>query len=971
MTRTGLLTFFAAWLTAGAAVGQTTLPGQNEPRPGKERRSKIEIELPERDERRAPTPTTPSEYVMGALADLEKYPAAKSMRTIDQLALAGSGVIEPLRSVLAGIRFEPKIGAAVALSQLRDEESFDTIERLLNDPRAKRFAGPILEALERIDPEKVHGVAFGLAGGRDPKLRLDALRFLRSRVDDSSVPALRTLLGSRHTAVRRDAFDLLRKLPEIDVTEDALRMTGDDDAQIAESAAVWLAAHPSEAASDALLELAPREPPDRRSMWALVTLAEIEEQTGGTLLPEEWIERLDPRLDSRDALERVTAAIALAQIGFRSERDDVDTLLGGRVLPALMETWLRNEFFKDFLPLFRMSKSRVQRITGMELGDDLTVWREAWRGGGGVPMIRRDLDPKRLAELTDRLVVEYERRRMFHRGRDRTVVFATPDLIDAPPADFDVTEAFFVPKATMERLVARLLETDILVGRRAAAPDGPLDGFRRLSVAHENRERSVVVGDVDDAAFDEVERLVLETAADQSWQQLFVGPEEGFAAFYHQRAGSFAADVDPAIRDAEYLEMVEVALALLGRAQRIDALAALWGRLRAKRIPFGHDELRLVLHGLRDEQVPEGPLSVVASIVIDRGDKTLFSPFAEFLVERFQLDAVPLLVDVVRELGVVDDALGDPRVPVRLAACEVARETGTASTSALRLRLVDSDPRVVRAAIQAMGNGRSAEQRAELLHLAQGNDDVRRRMALEGLGWEGSDEAFRVLQQAVLSDDAAFVVAAYRGLARIGGEASIRVLDEAVARHGATTQAGLDALDALADIGGSHASEVLAGLLDAERPEIREEAAYRLALLGDMRAVPTLLDVLEVPSRSSRAEDSLALLLFCEGGDRGASFVQRWRDEPTLSSEAWFRRALDLNDDRSTTDLPLAVLLPAVRDPRWYVRVRAVERLESRYGVTFGSPRRIAGEGDIDRLARRWDGYLAVPREVRATKDGG
>ncbi|MFG0315910.1 MAG: HEAT repeat domain-containing protein, partial [Planctomycetota bacterium JB042] len=189
--------------------------------------------------------------------------------------------------------------------------------------------------------------------------------------------------------------------------------------------------------------------------------------------------------------------------------------------------------------------------------------------------------------------------------------------------------------------------------------------------------------------------------------------------------------------------------------------------------------------------------------------------------------------------------------------------------------------------------------------------------------------------------------------------------------HGASTQAGLDALDALADIGGERASEVLAGLLDAERPELREEAAYRLALLGDMRAVPTLLDVLDTPSRSARAQDALSLLLYCDGGERGASFVQRWRDEPTLSSEAWFRRALDLPDDRGTGELPLAVLLPAIRDSRWYVRVKAIERLEERFGVSFGSPRRFASADDVERLARRWDGWLAAPRGLRGSKDGG
>ena len=200
MTRTGLALLFAC--ATSVASGQTPLPGQNDPKPGKNRRSKIEIELPDQD-RKAPAPTTPEEFVRTYVADLAKYPSPRADRAIDQLVLAGAGVAPALRTVLAGLRFEPKLGAAVALSRLEDVEALDGIETLMGDPRAKKRSAELLGALERIDPARAREVAIRLAGGKDGRQRSAAFRFLRSRVDESTVPALRALVGSRHASARR------------------------------------------------------------------------------------------------------------------------------------------------------------------------------------------------------------------------------------------------------------------------------------------------------------------------------------------------------------------------------------------------------------------------------------------------------------------------------------------------------------------------------------------------------------------------------------------------------------------------------------------------------------------------------------------------------------------------------------------------------------------------------------------------
>ena len=963
-----LLTLLMLCLGATAFAQDPLNPN---PRKDGRRKGKLEFELPSAPEKARPTaPSTPAELVSALLEDLGAYPAGASARAIDQLVLSGPAVKEPLRLVLDGIHFPPRMAAAVALSRLGDALALDGMERLFLDPRGKKWAGQVLGLIFAVDQERAELLAALHAGKSDTALRLASFRFLGQHLRPELSRALRPLLKSDRAPIRRQAFALLSSLKDLDLGADCLELLGDEDASLAAAVSQFLADQNAEATVTRLVDWSRQDPPDRHSLWALLTVAELEDQHSVLLLNSDQIPVLSERLTSLDPMVRVASAVALAQIGFRSDADGIETLLAEQVLPTLMETFLQNSYFKDYKALFSLASVRIKRITGVELGDDLTKWRAAWKGEGATPLIRRDLPPERLPELAGELVVRLESKGFIREGSDNEIVLAGDRLLAGPESSRkSLSGAVFVDQASLRELAEALLASGVLErGRRRI--DGADDGavYRRLRLIWQNRERSVVLGAEPDAAFDLAQAAIRRQSDAAQWQRMYVGDPRNFPEFYRQQAAHFGPEAGEQERKQRLLRAVQIGLPALGAHGRMEALLALW-RTGLDRELVGPEEFRLLLHGLRDEQLPEGTGSVLARILTDVGDPVLFSPFAEFVVDQYGESGEPLLKRVIRGLDLVDSARLDPRPLVRIAALREGSEGGGLSAEALLEGLSDPEARVRRAAIMGLGHCREAVCKEKLYEMAQGEHEAIRGIALEALGWDRSKETQDLLASAVEVGEPSDVLAAYRALARIGNSTSIDLLAQSAVRFGMRTQTGLSALDMLASIGTKEAQQRLIQLLESEDQEVREEAAYRLATCGEMRAVPELLAVLDTPDRAARSRDALALLLGCDGGEGGEIFVQRFRDEPSLSQAEWFRRAIDVGlvstDSELLRGVPLPLLLRALRDQRWFVRHQSIASLEQEFGVHFGTPYRFETRADAARIAERWERHFAVPIEVR------
>lgn len=960
----------ALWLCAATAPAQTA--GDPPPKlPENKRKGKIEFELPSKANARDKAPATPADQVRAALPALSKYPGVEAQEAVERLALYGAEIAEPLREILKGQEPRAKVAAAQLLVRAADTASVPLFEPAIRDPKARKQARLMFDALVQLDPAVAMTLAFDLAGGSVAALRPIGLAHLRDHADATHVPALRGLLKSDQEATREQVFQILERLADPELVSDACAMLGEGSAALSERALRMIVEQRTPQLVETLTARA-FEDPSRPSCWALLALAEIEERWGEELLKPDAVDRLAPRLKSADPLTRLSAAIALSQIGFRSEDPALITLTEEKVLPTLVETFLGGTYFKDFSPLFAMSRARIRRITGTDPSADLSAWRGAWTGTGSGPRLRRDLPPAALSEHAETLVVHYRRQRMLGVGRDLDVRFAGIGLIDHTADPELVPGTLFLDAERMRALLTALDGSGVFGhGRSRKAPTADEKvAARVLRFASGNRERIVSTSSEADDAFAKVEAELARAESEQGWQRFFGGERKDFAAYHQRETAGFASCPDEATRERRFLTAMVDALPRLDPAGRRDAVSEFLRRplLLAQ---LEEPSIQLVLAGLIDETIPEGAVGLLVAAVARKKDPTLFSPLAGFLVHQFGESGKSLVALLVRELGVVETAVRDERPVVRLVAVEEGARQGVLSADVLFVLLDDVDPRVRMAAIDALVRSKDASARSRLFDLARGADRVAARFALEALGDDGTGESFELLKTHALGEEPALATSAIRGLSRRGGDDSVTVLADVIAKQGPTTQIGATALEALSAMRSEVGRNWLRSRLTGDDVALAEEAAIRLAAHGDLAAVPMLLNILDAPERAARAMDLLGQILVCDGGERGESFTQRFRDEPNVGQIEWFKRALAQERDepagsRAVAGIAVARLVEALTDPRWYVRWNAAKLLEGAYGVSLGTPYRYAADEDVARIAQRWQGFLAMQVEASA-----
>jgi len=393
----------------GGARAQDLLPPKSKQ---DRKKSKIEIELPSKAEKAAKPDQAPAlsqDFVAHLIPELARYPSAGAQLAMDRIVAQGDAAVPVLRETLRHSDWRPKVGAALTLSRMRVVEAADEIAALLDDPRLQKSARTIFQALVRLDRSVAADVAFEHASSTVPRLRNAAFMVLKETCRADDAPKLRELLESPVDQTRREAFDLLTKVDSSNLDADALLCLGDEDAVLSKRAMGILLASRDPELPARVLQAALDDPPTRRSMWALVTLCEIEERHSLRLMGEDLVPMLMPRLRSLDPLVRVSGAMAVAQIALRSNDVALRDLLASEVLAGLMEPFLQNSYFRDFVPLFEPAHRRIVLITGVDLNTDLASWREAWEGRGERPLVRRDLDPAEVAALIPELLVSFKR----------------------------------------------------------------------------------------------------------------------------------------------------------------------------------------------------------------------------------------------------------------------------------------------------------------------------------------------------------------------------------------------------------------------------------------------------------------------------------------------------------------------------------------------------------------------------------
>lgn len=927
-------------------------PGGGTGGSGQGKAGKLEFELsPEMLEKADKQATTPDGAVQRLKRDLGRYPSAASKQAIAELVSLGQDAVPPLRALLDGTDAKARVGAALALAGLKDTASAAKIASLVADPRLADHADAVLEAAYSLSIDDAERAALAGAVDRNGAIRRAALSALASRARAETIPGLRALLKSEHEKTRLDAFAILERLDAPGLEIEAMRLLGDLSSALSAKVCEWLVRHRNDAIVAELIGLAKNDPPNRKDLWAVLAIAQIEERFAATILRDDQLEVFTNRLRSLDPLVRLSSAIALSHLASRSQAENAEELLSGQVVPAMVETFLRGDYFKDALPLLEMCSTRLERLTGVDVGTDLTRWREAWLGGGATPRIRRDLDPAAILGSVDELIVTYERKGVDSSGEDRRLVFASSSLLGSA-LEGDAAGAAFVDPTTLSEFVGLVESTGVLKGRPASARAVSKNAYRSLSLRAGNRERVVAIGAESDASFEAIEARLFALADREYWQRLYHGPKEEFGAWFERQARAFGPDSRPEDRAQRLFAAIAFAIPRLDSAARCEALGVLL------RDDFAVSQLTLadvkVLIGALDgEIVVEGPITLLCRIVAARGDAEAESLLIESLGAKFGLDAVPQVRDLTLRSGRAGEALASSSVGVRLGALAAIARGAPAPLASVVAAISDPDARVRREAVIALAAFDDPAARARLAEIVGDVNAPLHRVALEAIGLSSSSDAAALLEAVAAGPDLAAAAAAMRGLARRPGGAGAGSLVRHAVNPVAEPERRSAALDALAGMTDAAATEALReALRSAPEPE-RPAIAYLLAARFDVTAAPVLIGMLERDPTATRARDCLEMILCCDGGDRGEFFTQRWNGSPERSGDDWFAAALDPSGLERGGVPTTRALVAALRDPRWYVRHGATVRLSARLAAEIVSPGRFATQEQIEVVSLR------------------
>lgn len=917
-----------------------------------------EFELPpEMTEAADKQASTPEGAVQRLRRDLARYPAAAAKRAISELLTFGPSAIPPLRALLDAPDIKARVGAAIALAGLMDRPSAPRIATLVSDARHAEHASELFNAVYALSIDDAEKAALEGAIVRNGSIRRAALSALAANARPETIPGLRALLSSEHDKTRLDAFVMLEKLNAPGLEIEAVRLLGDLSSPLSARVCEWLVSHRNDAIVAELVGLARNDPPNRKDLWAVLAIAQIEERYGTPIFRDDQIGVFKNRLRSLDPLVRLSSAIALAHVASRNESVEAEELLSAQVVPAIVETYLRGDYFKDALPLLEMCATRLRKLTGVELGTDLTRWREAWLGGGVTPRIRRDLNPAQIVEVAPSLIVTYERRGVESRGEDRKLTFAAVSQIDAGSADASADGWLYIDAATMTGLAQQLADSGVLKGRPSAPQGVSKTLFRSISVRSDNRERVIAIGPEDDVEFQAIEAELFALGDREYWQRLFHGPRAQFKDWYAGQAPLFSKDARPEDRAQQLFASIAFAIPRLDSATRCEALGVLLRDDFTVRQLTSAD-VKVLIGALDGELVVEGPLTLVAAIVAKRGDPESATMLIESFGAKFGVESAPSIARVVASSAQLSQALRSSSFAVRLGALVAVRTGAPAPLSEVAPLVLDPDARVRREAVFALAAMADPAARAQVAQLVGDLTSPLHRVAVEALGLIPDSEAATMLETLASGADLGEATAAMRGIARRPGGVGAPLLARFVSSPTAEPERRTAALEALAGIDGPIAVEALRDLLRNAPESERAAIAYVLANRFETAAAPILIGALETDPTATRARDSLEMIFCCDGGERGEFFTQRWNTAAERSGDDWFALALDPSGLERGGAPSTSALVNALRDERWYVRHGATVRLGSRLGAPIVSPGRFATDDQIELVARRLEGLV-------------
>lgn len=746
------------------------------------------------------------------------------------------------------------------------------------------------EALFRCLIARTSGTRRAAADQLKPRLGVqDAARVLELMQRDGELRALGLwLLGATPAAAARTTL---------------LSALATPDVHAATTACESLVEHGPDLAQD-LQALVERAALDRSFGYAAVALTRLELAHGVVLLAPSAAPFLRQEVDSNDRFMRVAAAVALAQLSYRSGDEAGDRFGDRAIIDGLLLVVAPGAFVPSYGLLHPLANRQLRRLTGRAF-DTPTDWQSWWTAAReGFVGLRQTLamDEGRAAVAALTL-----------RTRER-VVHVRGERAPEPSRRDESDELYFLPASEMLRLVQRLQDAGFMSPalEKAALPTEATANARSLELRVGSARSTYEADDRGDAWMERFVADITSVAARERWQ-LYPSDGTDFLVFWRQERDWQAQHQDRADRDRRLKDLVIAALPRLRGAQRSRALehlndvpevaklldaedgAAIAAAVRASG-SIDADGERLLAMAMR---IPNDDVAKAAIDVVDA------------LADAGGRDAMPRLFAILGPERVLH-CLMDPRPRIKIAAMhEVANMRELRAVPALLAASRDADPEVQQTAIFALGALRAEDARRPLLDALPTLTPAARRVAWVALGRIGGEGVFPAIVRGTTSDEVEDRRAAIAALGKLDEPMAADYLASLFEVMG-QSPLGTQVLAALQDQGALRARAALRKSLQQGRDNrVRAELVQVLGDFNDPLVVPDLIEQLDDARLGDRATVQLSAITgvdLLQVDDRKAFMYEWFARHKNESQAAWFLGAVRAAG--IPTDLDVAWLQP-------------------------------------------------------------
>lgn len=855
--------------------------------------------------------------------------------------------------------YRMKPALAYMLGRLGYVEAKDQIEELLDDPHLKASARHILQALHQLDKAHAEGLAQKLLGSKDKALRNAAFSLLNSKrgVDPVPLESLRALLESRDGDIRHKAFSLLKRKESEALDEVALNLVGDDYPTLAGDVCLYLGTRNNPAVIEGLRTKLTFEP-ERAFAFALASLVELESNFNLVLLIKEDFEKLRPFLNSRDPLLKVSAAAALGSICLRSNTDEDANLIHNNIVPALMEVFLPNRYFRDHACMLDVSFKPLRKMTGYPFGKDLSLWREWWTNEG------KDFVEHRFLITLDSS--QYPSTVVAYRGKlaekEYGFSLAGSTLINNTVYRRG-DRTFYLSSKDMGNLIEFLYGRGFF-SRRSESGEGGADQALpviRMSVEANARQLSPEGGE--DADFTAMEKRLVELYWNNYWQLLYPGGD--LRAWWEIQYAWWRENVEEEARVNRFIELLIAAFPILSQEMVLECCGWLEENEALPRTMTLGQAVTL-LDKLGDRYTIDPLVERVVGLLNTCGNREFFKPLVHYLYANFESRSFPMLARSALELNCLEEAFQSDKWFVRVVAAQAAPQSGQNFLPYLKALLHDDWPQVRGAAVRALADLEYPENLPALQEIMASEDLEATATLLDALKGRREEWVLDFYEQVLKEGESILWPLALEGLAAFRSDRAAKAVIIFIRKLGLDSELAQKGVTALMRVGGEEARIALFDLLETcEDKDLANDLIFALADLGETKIFPRLHDFILEQRLRSRALDAMIYLLVTDFGDEIWKYREVWnksRDE----SQAFFL-SLALGVQRSSAPnaesfegIPIFALVKALNDERWYVRKAALRILEEGAGQSFGRLEKGATEGDRVAVTAAWSDWYRM-----------